>query len=32
MTNQNPPLMTVYEGWEGHQTSLVHAIAPLTSE
>lgn len=25
-------LMNVYEGWEGHQASLVHAIAPLTPE
>ena len=32
MTKQNPPLMKIYEGWEGHQTSLVHAIAPLTPE
>ena len=29
---QNHPLIDVYEGWEGHQTSLVHAIAPLTRE
>lgn len=32
MTNQSPSLMDVYEGWEGHQASLVHAIAPLTRE
>jgi uncharacterized damage-inducible protein DinB len=25
-------LMTVLEGWNGYQTSLVHAIAPLTAE
>jgi uncharacterized damage-inducible protein DinB len=27
-----PPLMHVYRGWEGYQTSLVHAIAPLSPE
>lgn len=32
MTKQNPSLMKIYEGWEGHQTSLVNAIAPLTPE
>jgi uncharacterized damage-inducible protein DinB len=32
MINPNPPLMQVYEGWEGHQSSLVRAITPLTSE
>lgn len=25
-------LAKIYEGWEGHQTSLVNAIAPLTAE
>ncbi len=25
-------LMAVYEGWDGYQTSLIHAIAPLTRE
>jgi uncharacterized damage-inducible protein DinB len=29
---QNHRLIDVYEGWEGHQTSLVQAIAPLTRE
>ena len=29
---ENPFLKDVYKGWEGHQTSLVHAIAPLTRE
>lgn len=32
MTNPNPSLMAIYEGWEGHQTSLLHAIAPLSPE
>lgn len=32
MTTHDSPLLKVYEGWEGHQTSLVHAIAPLTDE
>jgi uncharacterized damage-inducible protein DinB len=26
------PLITVYQGWEGYQTSLVNAIAPLSPE
>ncbi|MSP13812.1 MAG: DinB family protein [Chloroflexi bacterium] len=30
MTTDNPPLMMVYEGWDGYQVSLVHAIAPLS--
>jgi uncharacterized damage-inducible protein DinB len=25
-------LAKIFEGWEGYQTSLVHAVAPLTSE
>jgi hypothetical protein len=25
-------LADIFEGWDGHQTSLVHAIAPLTRE
>jgi len=25
-------LSNLYDGWDGHQTSLVHAIAPLTRE
>jgi uncharacterized damage-inducible protein DinB len=25
-------LADIFEGWSGHQTSLVHAMAPLTSE
>jgi uncharacterized damage-inducible protein DinB len=32
MTDQNQSLMEVYEGWEGHQTSLVRAITPLTRQ
>ncbi len=30
--DQAMPLKQVYEGWEGYQQSLVHAVAPLTSE
>lgn len=26
------PLMQVYSGWDGYQTSLVHAVAPLSPE
>jgi len=25
-------LANLYQGWDGHQTSLVHAIAPLTHD
>ena len=25
-------LATIFDGWDGYQTSLVHAIAPLTPE
>ena len=25
-------LSTIFEGWDGHQTSIVHAIQPLTHE
>jgi hypothetical protein len=25
-------LMTVYEGWDGYQQSLVHVVSPLTQE
>jgi len=33
VTTATPPaLMHVYRGWEGYQTSLVHAIAPLSPE
>lgn len=32
MPQQEMSLMQIYEGWEGHQTSLVHAIASLTPE
>lgn len=32
MTGNFPPLADVYDGWDGHQASLVHAIAPLTPE
>lgn len=30
MTLNTQSLMTIYEGWEGHQASLVNAIAPLS--
>ncbi len=32
MTGESLPLIKVYEGWEGYQQSLVHAVAPLTGE
>ena len=32
MTPENPSLITVYSGWDGYQTSLVHAITPLAQE
>jgi len=32
MSNDSMPLMTVFDGWEGHQRSLVDAIRPLTRE
>lgn len=32
MTPDNASLADVYDGWAGHQTSLVHAVAPLTPE
>lgn len=32
MTAASHSLMSVYEGWGGCQTSLVHAIAPLSPE
>jgi uncharacterized damage-inducible protein DinB len=32
MTVAAPSLKQVYEGWEGYQTSLVNAIAPLSAE
>ena len=30
MTTDAPSLMSVYDGWDGYQSSLVHAIAPLS--
>lgn len=30
MPDQKQSLTAVYAGWQGHQTSLLHAIAPLT--
>ena len=32
MSTHAPSLMTVYEGWDGYQISLVRAIAPLSRE
>ena len=32
MTQHMWPLADIYEGWDGHHTSLVHAVAPLTRE
>lgn len=32
MTIPAPSLATIYDGWNGHQTSLVNGIAPLTAE
>ena len=29
MTTEAPSLMTVYEGWDGHQVALVRAVSPL---
>ena len=26
------PLNVVFLGWDGYQTSLLHAVAPLTAE
>jgi uncharacterized damage-inducible protein DinB len=30
--NNMNSLSDIYQGWEGHQTSLVHAVTPLTRE
>jgi uncharacterized damage-inducible protein DinB len=32
VTSNGVSLKFVYEGWDGYQTSLAHAIAPLTPE
>lgn len=32
MTRKMQSLAQIYNGWQGHQTSLVQAIAPLTAE
>ena len=32
MTGNKQSLAAIYDGWHGHQTSLVQAIAPLTAE
>lgn len=31
MIQKMPLLAEIFSGWDGHQTSLVHAVAPLTS-
>jgi uncharacterized damage-inducible protein DinB len=32
MSSQAVSLAAIYDGWDGHQTSLVNAIKPLTAE
>jgi uncharacterized damage-inducible protein DinB len=32
MTNHSQLLSAVYDGWDGYNTSLVHAVEPLTPE
>src|SRR5437763_9370670 len=32
MSAEAQSLLTVYRGWDGYQTSLVHAVAPLSPE
>jgi len=32
MATSSPSLMSVYEGWDGHQLALARAITPLTPE
>lgn len=32
MTDNSTALTEVYRGWDGYQTSLVHAVAPLSAE
>jgi uncharacterized damage-inducible protein DinB len=32
MTKEASSLMTVYEGWDGHQVALVRAVSPLSPE
>ncbi len=32
MITSESPLQSVYEGWDGYQTSIVTAVAPLTSD
>ncbi len=32
MIEREIPLAKIFEGWDGYQTSIVHAIQPLTSE
>ncbi len=32
MTDASPSLLDVYRGWDGYQTSLVRAVAPLSAE
>lgn len=32
MTNELLSLSTIFDGWDGYQTSIVHAVEPLTPE
>lgn len=32
MATTTDPIRTVYEGWDGYQTSIVNAVEPLTAE
>ena len=32
MSSDSLSLMGIFEGWEGHQASLVNALAPLSQE
>lgn len=32
MTGVPPPLKTIFDGWDGFHTSIVHAVEPLTPE
>jgi hypothetical protein len=32
MTTAAPSLMSIYEGWDSHQLTLVRTITPLTPE
>jgi len=32
MTNKSPSLASIYEGWDGYQRSLLHAVEPLSTD